>query len=369
MTNWIHTTLFLIQGSLLFSLCKGTIECICTTLECKRDLKSSCQANHMCYVQYMPVDGTSGSGPEASPIVRGCIDERTPLLCENRRPQAYTGSWPVLLCCKEEWCNKDVLPTVPPWLTSFENTDEEELHIRPRPQEPSQEDDPESKFSDLGHHDFNFSDDFLPISSSSSNSQTNSLGYNHKQRGQDSSSNSEQNEQQPRRPRSKGRTINPLYVAVPVAGACVLLAIIIFAIYVLKRQNEYYEEYRYESNIRRQLPPHYVTGEYPENKKAMYVACERSSLGSETKLLMKVWPHHQSPQVIVYLIQIVEHNPPFSFKSRLYIQTGVLCLNICSTFGIISMTLIINSFTVKRSRSELKIISSSCHKSSHYLIN
>ena len=75
----------------------------------------------MCYVQYMPVDGTSGSGPETSSIVRGCIDERTPLLCENRRPQAYTGSWPVLLCCKEEWCNKDVLPTVPPWLTSFES--------------------------------------------------------------------------------------------------------------------------------------------------------------------------------------------------------------------------------------------------------
>jgi len=245
----------------------------------------------------MPVDGVSGSGPETSPIVRGCIDERTPLLCENRRPQAYTGSWPVLLCCKEEWCNKDVLPTLPPWLTSFENTDEEEIQLRPKPHEPSDEDDFQlrSKHMDLSNdedkegrgsvpdgygHDFNFSDDFLPVSS---HSQTNSLGHSHQE--EDPSSNSGLSP----RPRSKGRTVNPLYVAVPVAGACVLLAIIIFAIYVLKRQNDYYEEYRYESNLHRQIPHHYITGEYPgDNKKAMYVACERSSLGSETKLLVKV---------------------------------------------------------------------------------
>ncbi len=57
-----------------------------------------------------------------SGIVRGCIDERTPLLCENRKPQVYTGPWPVLHCCKQEWCNKDVVPTVPtPWLEQMKS--------------------------------------------------------------------------------------------------------------------------------------------------------------------------------------------------------------------------------------------------------
>ncbi len=57
-----------------------------------------------------------------SGIIRGCIDDRTPLLCENRKPRVYNGPWPVLHCCKEKWCNKDIIPTVPtPWLEEMES--------------------------------------------------------------------------------------------------------------------------------------------------------------------------------------------------------------------------------------------------------
>jgi hypothetical protein len=52
-------------------------------------------------------------------IVRGCIDDSTPLLCENRRPLTYTGTWPVLLCCRENWCNRGVVPTLPAWATDI----------------------------------------------------------------------------------------------------------------------------------------------------------------------------------------------------------------------------------------------------------
>ena len=97
------------------------------------------------------------------------------------------------------------------------------------------------------------------------------------------------------------KTINPLYIAVPVAGGCVLLAIIIFAIYVLKRQNQYLDEYRYHSHLRQQqqqLQQQQLQTQkdgipvdirdIQGSKKAIYTECERSSSGSETKLLMKV---------------------------------------------------------------------------------
>ena len=96
----------------------GPVECVCTTAECRYEQRTTCEAAHVCYVQYMsPV-----SPQEEVLVVRGCIDDRTPLLCENRRPQAYTGSWPVLHCCRERLCNKDILPTDPTWLSSVNGT-------------------------------------------------------------------------------------------------------------------------------------------------------------------------------------------------------------------------------------------------------
>ena len=53
-------------------------------------------------------------------VTRGCIDEDTPLLCENKRPSTYRGAWPVLHCCGHDWCNHNVLPTLPPWASHVE---------------------------------------------------------------------------------------------------------------------------------------------------------------------------------------------------------------------------------------------------------
>ena len=123
-------------------------------------------------------------------------------------------------------------------------------------------------------------------------------------------------QQQPRR-----KTINPLYIAVPVTGACVLLAIIIFAIYILKRQNalmaEYHQQHMkqqnqklypiYHANLKHHGNPSLLGQQqklmHPNpattkdlltvqiSKQRQYSDCssERSSTGSETKLLMKVW--------------------------------------------------------------------------------
>ncbi len=134
------------------------------------------------------------------------------------------------------------------------------------------------------------------------------------------------------RQQSRRKTINPLYIAVPVAGACVLLAIIIFAIYILKRQNALMAEYHqqhlkqnqklcpiYHGNLKLQHPHHILAQQQQKlmqqhhmqqqqqqcaaapttkdlmcsaqsNKQRQYSDCssERSSTGSETKLLMKV---------------------------------------------------------------------------------
>ena len=86
--------------------------------------------------------------------------------------------------------------------------------------------------------------------------------------------------------------INPLYIGVPVAGACVLLAIIIFAIYILKRQNRYLED-NYRNNLRQQgcVKPLTQDGKLKEpscptcRETCPYPDCERSSNGSETPII------------------------------------------------------------------------------------
>ena len=109
---------------------------MCTTHDCKRDNENSCLSQSMCYVQYFPEfldpseekdgDGDGADSPAwqsgISSVVRGCIDDRTPLLCENRRPHSYTGTWPVLLCCHDgDWGNRGVMPTTPPWLEEWQS--------------------------------------------------------------------------------------------------------------------------------------------------------------------------------------------------------------------------------------------------------
>ena len=125
----------------MLSVTEATLQCMCTTHDCKRDNEISCQAQSMCYVQYFPeylnpsaetgdsADDGASWGAGISSVIRGCIDDRTPLLCENRRPHSYTGTWPVLLCCNnEDWCNRGVMPT-PPWLEEWQSENHNVLFV------------------------------------------------------------------------------------------------------------------------------------------------------------------------------------------------------------------------------------------------
>lgn len=96
----------------------GAVQCICSTAECRERNELSCQASSRCYVQYTPQQMDEEAGTPQ--VVRGCIDENTPLLCENRRPDSYSGPWPVLHCCGQSYCNKDILPTLPTWVKDYE---------------------------------------------------------------------------------------------------------------------------------------------------------------------------------------------------------------------------------------------------------
>ena len=103
------------MSNYLFLLFVGAVQCICNTADCHTDGTNTCSAEQFCYVQSM-INPLAG-GDKTPMIIRGCIDDRTPLLCENRHPdlkEINRAAWPVLHCCKEKYCNRDVIPTPPP---------------------------------------------------------------------------------------------------------------------------------------------------------------------------------------------------------------------------------------------------------------
>ena len=56
---------------------------------------------------------------------------------------------------------------------------------------------------------------------------------------------------------SSSKVINPIYIAVPVAGVCVLLALIIFAMYLLRRRHHHhYDNYHHYHDHLAAAPPH-----------------------------------------------------------------------------------------------------------------
>lgn len=79
---------------------------------------------------------------------------------------------------------------------------------------------------------------------------------------------------------------NPIYIAVPVAGVCVLLALIIFAMYLLRRRNDYYDTYHYHENATN-IPQKQCDGKLANGKINRCTDSERSSQGSETKLFLQ----------------------------------------------------------------------------------
>ncbi|XP_013409175.1 uncharacterized protein LOC106172815 [Lingula anatina] len=171
----------LVLQSLTFSAIRASIQCECTTADCSREQKTTCLAEHSCYVQHLPVDKDDGPTP---PILRGCINDPTPLLCENRRPLGYKGPWPVLHCCFTNGCNKEVLPPEAP---RDDNNTSAQVTVA----------------SDIYTSDLN----------------THHIENAHSVRF---------------------HNINPVYIAVPTVGVCSLLAIIIFTIYMLKRHQAHY---------------------------------------------------------------------------------------------------------------------------------
>ena len=98
------------------------------------------------------------------------------------------------------------------------------------------------------------------------------------------------NRGRPRRP-SRSRLMNPLYIGVPIAGACVLLAMIIFAIYILRRNTPYSQQrtYQYPTDIApRHMCPPPGGAKSAVARSQVYIGSDRSPCGSEAKLLMKV---------------------------------------------------------------------------------
>ena len=53
------------------------------------------------------------------------------------------------------------------------------------------------------------------------------------------------------------QVINPIYIAVPVAGVCVLLALVIFAMYLLRRRNHHHHHWENYLHHHNQLHHHH----------------------------------------------------------------------------------------------------------------
>ncbi|CAG5133440.1 unnamed protein product, partial [Candidula unifasciata] len=157
---------------------------------------------------------------------RGC--DPAPLACENRKPVAVDVEWPAVHCCNEkDLCNKYSIPTA----TTADK--EEGVH-------PQQMYEPQSTGSNCS------------------------------------------NLAQVRRS-STTKIINPTYIAVPVAGVCVLLGLIIFAMYLLRRRSYYH----HHDNFHSYHHDHAAQNVSPSSKGNRCTDSERSSSGSETKLFLQ----------------------------------------------------------------------------------
>ncbi|XP_064647543.1 uncharacterized protein LOC135500201 [Lineus longissimus] len=225
-----------------FATAKGiSVNCDCTTDECKQHNKTTCSAT-LCYVQYFAqtIDDVGKY------MIRGCIDHPNSILCDNKRPEHINDPWPVLMCCAEDWCNRDVIPTAPPWLVKASKKEETK--------------------------------DALPETSDTKIIDTTEEYNNYRNNPDDD------------RNRKYSKMINPIYISVPIAGACVLLAIIIFAIFLLKRKNHdhFYRDYNITNNANGLKHSECCAGNEVKAKPHTYPETERTSATSESKLLMKV---------------------------------------------------------------------------------
>ena len=138
--------------------------------------------------------------------------------------------------------------------------------------------------------------------------------------------------------KDNSRMINPIYIAVPVAGVCVLLALIIFAMYLLRRRNVYYERYQYPRTVPAHAPQN-VNHCSAENNKCA-TSCkinrctdsERSSSGSESKLF--IWLSRAIIQIVLILLFNYNTCIVIYFMPPYWIMGGTLLLSrlfVCQT--------------------------------------
>ena len=90
-----------------FYLLSGKVLCDCDTLDCQAERRLTCEAEYFCYVENI-----------SNEVTRGCINDKTPILCENRKPAKLASGgfkvWPQLHCCNnEDFCNRDIVPNIP----------------------------------------------------------------------------------------------------------------------------------------------------------------------------------------------------------------------------------------------------------------
>ncbi|CAG0919493.1 unnamed protein product [Notodromas monacha] len=86
------------------------ITCVCTTAYCVTQRLPTCKAKSMCFAQIIH---HTGETPDNSPITRGCISGKPPLLCQAKQPRVKYEKWPYLLCCDQNLCNQGLTPTIP----------------------------------------------------------------------------------------------------------------------------------------------------------------------------------------------------------------------------------------------------------------
>ncbi|KAH3716647.1 uncharacterized protein LOC127854445 [Dreissena polymorpha] len=218
----------------LIPVVKGKIMCACTTLDCYAEKRRVCEAEYFCYVENLH-----------AVVTRGCINDKDPLLCENRRPTKIGKlDYPLLHCCNDDdYCNRDVVPVRPtddPPITPV-------VHVTS-----SKDDDANNPYVRYEYEDSEKAKTPCPSSSDSK--------------------------------------MNPIYIAVPIAGLCVLLALIIFAMYLLRRRNDMYTQYdafRYQEHLAKMAAKQNAG----KNTQSCEVSnrctdSERSSQGSETKFFL-----------------------------------------------------------------------------------
>lgn len=176
-----------------------------------------------------------------SVVTRGCINNKTPLLCENRKPTKLKSGdypeWPFLFCCKDEFCNKEVVPIKPT----------REPVVEPEVYDVNDDSDTNNPYVRYEY------EDRVPCQKNNDHSK-----------------------------------LNPIYIAVPIAGVCVLLALIIFAMYLLRRRTDFYAQYdayHYHEQMAK------LANKQNETKVQgcdtnRCTDSERSSQGSETKLFL-----------------------------------------------------------------------------------